>query len=347
MGVAYRSAFEGVAHADCGLAEGHISTATDRTTMHSPGGLGLAGAGMELWAGVALLGLLGFVLGFALNHGSICTVIATRELVSEKRPARFIALLECAVWAALVYAILETSPTMQRGWSPLGYLVPAAIFLGIGTYVNGACVFGSVGHFGNGDIDVGFAFLGIFAAFYIDSLFGLLPGQPRTSATLPVGPGLVTITLLAIVAVRLGLSRRSEGNFWRLTLSMAAIGISFTILAVFAPGFSIAASVGSIVSIPLAGVAIVACMFGGSVVSSRLMKHRFILKWPTIKTIVRRTLGGILMGVGALLIPGGNDTLLMIGFPMGAWQAALAYALFVATVAALIAKFGSMARAWS
>ena len=53
------------------------------------------------------------------------------------------------------------------------------------------------------------------------------------------------------------------------------------------------------------------------------------------------------MGVGALLIPGGNDTLLMIGFPMGAWQAALAYVLFVATVAAIVAKFGSMAKAWS
>ena len=71
---------------------------------------------MEIWAGIALLGVLGLVLGFALNHGSICTVIATRELVSEKRPARSIALVECAVWAALVYAILEASPTMQQGW---------------------------------------------------------------------------------------------------------------------------------------------------------------------------------------------------------------------------------------
>ena len=43
-----------------------------------------------------------------------------------------------------------------------------------------------------------------------------------------------------------------------------------------------------------------------------------MLKWPTIKGIVRRTLGGILMGWGALLIPGGNDTPLTIGFPMGA-----------------------------
>jgi uncharacterized protein len=310
-------------------------------------GLGLGDAGMEIWAGMPLLALLGFVLGFALNHGSICTVIATRELVSEKRPARFIALVECAVWAALVYAILETSPTMQRGWSPLGYLVPAAMLFGIGSYVNGACVFGSVGHFGNGDIDFGFAFLGIFAVFYIDSLFGLLPDQPPISASLPLGPVLLAIALLAILALRLGLSLRSESNFGRLTLSMGAIGITFTILAVFAPGFSITASVGSIVSIPVAGVAISVCMFGGSLVSARFMKRRFMLKWPTIKTIIRRTLGGILMGLGALLIPGGNDTLLMIGFPLGAWQAALAYVLFVATVAALIAKFGLMARSWS
>src|SRR3989337_4281482 len=97
-------------------------------------GSGLADSSMEPWAALALLGVLGFVLGFALNHGSICTVIATRELVSEKRPARFIALVECAVWAALVYAILAMSPTMQQGWSPLGYLVPAAMLLGVGTY---------------------------------------------------------------------------------------------------------------------------------------------------------------------------------------------------------------------
>ena len=308
---------------------------------------GLADASKETWAGVALLGALGFVLGFALNHGSICTVIATRELVSEKRPAQFIALVECAVWAALVYAMLETSPMMQQGWSPLGYLVPAAMLFGLGTYVNGACVFGSVGHFGNGEIDFGFAFLGIFAVVYVESLFGLLPAQPPISASLPLGQMLLALALLAILALRLGVSLRSESNFRRLTLSMGAIGITFTILAVLAPGFSITASVGSIVSIPVAGAVISVCMFGGSLVSARLMKRQFMLKWPTLKTIVMRTLGGILMGLGALLIPGGNDTMLMIGFPMGAWQAALAYVLFVATLAVLIAKCGSMAKSWS
>lgn len=310
-------------------------------------GPGLAAARMENWVGMVLLGVLGFVLGFALNHGSICTVIATRELVSEKRPARFIALVECAVWAALVYAILETPPFMHQGWSPLGYLIPAAMLFGLGTYVNGACVFGSVGHFGNGEIDFGFAFLGIFAVVYVESLLGLIPNQPPISASLPLGPGLLALGLLAILALRLGLSFRSESNILRLTLSMGATGIAFTNLAVFAPGFSVTASVGSIVSIPVAGAVILGCMFGGSLVSARFLNRRFMLKWPTIGAIVRRVLGGMLMGIGALLIPGGNDTLLMIGFPMGAWQAALAYVLFVATLAVLIAKFGSMARSWS
>ena len=95
-------------------------------------GSSLAEASAETWTGIAVLGVLGFVLGFALNYGSICTVIATRELVSERKPAQFIALAECAVWATLVYAILETSPTMQQGWSPLGYLIPAAMLFGVG-----------------------------------------------------------------------------------------------------------------------------------------------------------------------------------------------------------------------
>ena len=127
------------------------------------------------------------------------------------------------------------------------------MLFGVGTYVNGACVFGSVGHFGNGDIDFGFTFLGIAAVFYIEPLFGLLPDQPPISASLPLGPVLLAIALLAILALRLGVSRKSESNFRRLTLSMGAIGITFTILAVFAPRFSITTSVGSIVSIPVAG----------------------------------------------------------------------------------------------
>jgi hypothetical protein len=307
----------------------------------------LAQAGMDTGAGMALLGALAFVLGFAINRGSICTVIATRELVSERRPARSIALVECAVWAALVYAILDTSATMQPGWSPLADLVPGALLFGVGTYVNGACVFGSVGHFGNGEIGFGFTFLAIAAVSAIEPLLALRPDLPPSSAPVPVGAALLALALLALLALRLRVSRGSEPDFGRLTLAMGAVGITFTVLAVLAPRISITTSIGSIVSIPVAGAVTSVCLFGGSLVSARLGRRRIALRWPTMKGIGRRTLGGLLMGAGALLIPGGNDTLLMIGFPMAAWQAVLAYVLLAASLAALIATFGSSARSWS
>jgi hypothetical protein len=318
-----------------------METLTDIAT------LGVTSAFADAWTGIGLIGAMGFVLGFALNHGSICTVIATRELIVERNPARSIALVEAAVWASLVYAILRTTPTMEQGWLPVVYLVPAAILFSIGTYVNTACVFGSVGHFGNGEIDFGFVFLGIGAVFYLEYIFELLPAQPPISAFLPLGILPIAVGLAAITALRIVASLRSQSNAWRLTLSIAALGITYTVLAVVAPSFSITASVGSLISVPVAISAISVSMIAGSLLSSRILKGKFMVKWPTMKAVGRRTLGGMLMGLGALLIPGGNDTLLLIGLPMGAWQALLAYALFVATLAFLIAMFGSTTRSWS
>ncbi len=74
-------------------------------------GLRLAEASTEDLGGHRFARGFGLFLGYALNHGSICTAIATTELILEKRPARFIACSagKCAVWAALVCAIFETS----------------------------------------------------------------------------------------------------------------------------------------------------------------------------------------------------------------------------------------------
>lgn len=309
--------------------------------------LSVSGGTAETWQGMALLGVLGFALGFALNSGSVCTVIATRELISDRRPARSIALVECAVWAALVYTILDASPKMDQGWTEFSWLVPAVALFGLGTYLNGACVFGSVGHFGNGEINFGFVFIGIAAVFYIESVLELLPDRPAISGAVPAGPASLLIGLFLLSAIRFAVSSRAEAGFRQLTMSMSVAGGAFTVLAVLAPGFAITASVGSIVSIPVASITIFFCMFAGSMASARIRDRWFALKWPTVGAVVRRTVAGILMGLGALLIPGGNDTLLLIGLPMGAWQAVLAYALFVATLAALIARFGSAAKSWT
>jgi hypothetical protein len=310
--------------------------------------LGGAGAkAFETWAGFSVIGTLSFVLGFAMNYGSICTFIATTELVSERRPARFLALAECAVWAAVGYIVLDTLPAMQSGWSPLLHMVGAAILFGVGVYVNGACIFGSVGRFGNGELEFGFTFLGILVILSLDAVLELRPDPMPISAAPPLALEALLVVLPAFLFLRLAVSFKSETNFRRLTLAMGTIGMTSATLSAFAPRFSITTSIGSMLSIPVTSSLIFVCMFAGSLVSARIRRHRFSLTWPTWRSVSRRIMGGILMGFGALLIPGGNDTLLLVGLPMGAWQAFLAYLLMVSALAALIAGFGSAAQSWS
>ncbi|MBE1205405.1 hypothetical protein [Aminobacter carboxidus] len=46
-------------------------------------------------------------------------------------------------------------------------------------------------------------------------------------------------------------------------------------------------------------------------------------------------------------LPGGNDTMLLLGLPAGAEDAVLAYLLFAVSIAILVRTIGSSAQAWS
>lgn len=299
------------------------------------------------WLGIVLIALLSFALGFSLNRGSICTVIATADLVARKRPARSIALLEAAVWAGLVYAVLSMSPFMPEGWLPLGYLVVGTVLFAVGSYVNGACVFGSVGLFGNGEIEFALVFVGIFIVKYIEPLTDLLPAQPPLSMPLQGGALPLVGILAALLLGRFFLTRPEEKGFRIVGVTMAAAGITFALLVTLTPLFSITASIETIVSVPVAGAVMIIGMSLGSLTSAVLRETRFKIKWPTWQGVIKHLAGGMLMGLGAVLIPGGNDTLLLVGLPGAAWQAFVSYALLVAVLAALIAAFGTRARAWT
>lgn len=304
--------------------------------------LNLTGIAETDLPGLALLGVLGFILGFAINKGSICTVLATADLVSMKRPARSIALLEAALWAGLVYAVLESSPHMSAGWLSLAYIVPGTVLFALGSYLNGACVFGSVGHFGNGHIEFALVFIGIFIVSFIEPFTHVLPDHPAISLPPPdtTWPFLVLLSLF--IGARFVLARRGKSNFGRLTLTMVVVGVAFTLLATFTPEFSITVSIMMAVSVPVAGAVTLVGLFLGSVMSGHIGKpHGFKIKWPAWQGVSRRFSGGLLMGMGAALMSGGNDTLLLVGLPGAAWQAFFSYALLVLLLAALIAVLGT------
>src|SRR5262249_23454018 len=74
------------------------------------------------------------------------------------------------------------------------------------------------------------------------------------------------------------------------SLPLGSALLAVALLAILALRLVVSLSAGAVISL---------CMFAGSFVSARIRMHRVMLEWPTISNILRRTLGGILMGLGA------------------------------------------------
>jgi len=300
---------------------------------------------LEIFALSFLLLSLAFSLGFALNRSSTCAVIAMTELLQERKPARFVAFFECTLWGALIYAAWQMASGPQAHWSALGYAATGGVLFGIGAFVNGACAFGSVGHLGNGDTQFGFTFLGMYAVSTVASFANLLPTVMTSSMSLQMAAPVTLLLLVGFALLRFVIQRNNAAAFLKMTCAMLAIGVAYATIVLLKPGWSIALSHAQ--SLPLASVAITVAMFAGSVGSRWLARGRTGIKWPSLRGALRRLAGGVLMGGGATLIPGGNDTLLLVGLPIGAQEAALAYLLFALSIAILVRTIGSPARAWS
>lgn len=280
---------------------------------------------------------LGFILGFSISRGIVCTYVATRELVANQQPARLIALIEGAAWAGLIYAVLGASPSLPNGWLPFGYLIAGAVLFALGTYINGACIFGSVAHLGGGNLEFALVFVGVFAISFLNRFAQLLPAHPPQSLALPAGGSVFFAVLLVLIGIRYLVTRPEQRNFLRLTMVMATTALTTTILAILLPRFSITTTIEHLLVVPLSGGAVAVGMYLGSLFAPRLHGQRFKLTAPSWTGAIRRLTGGLLIGVGAALIPGGNDTLLLIGLPAVALQALIAYTILIVALSALIA----------
>jgi toxin CptA len=83
--------------------------------------------------------------------------------------------------------------------------------------------------------------------------------------------------------------------------------------------------------------ALVLIFFGGAVLGA-ISAGGFEIRGASLGEISSRTMGGMLMGVGAAMIPGGNDALVLIGLPL---LQAPAFAAYAAMIAAIAVCFGT------
>jgi uncharacterized membrane protein YedE/YeeE len=269
------------------------------------------------------------IMGFANQRGGTCTVAAFEEVVFKGRFERLIALSEASLWAGTGLVLLNTAGSLAA--VPANYAagvgtMAGGVLFGLGAFVNGSCVFGSVARLGSGEL----SYLAMPFGFYLGGVAAVhLPNPTHLDERSPliVASAWLVAPALVLVLARLytharhmrQTTRASWKHVWSPRIATTIIGIAFVVTT----GAQQAWTYSDVLSDlahgvttglqrkVLLGVALlVGAILGG------VSAGRFKIRVPDLIGIVRHLAGGILMGAGALLIPGGNTTLALVGLPL-------------------------------
>ena len=309
------------------------------------------------------------LMGYAIQRGATCTVAAVDEVVSKRRFNRLSAMVEASIWVAGGLVLAETFHLlgqMPSGY-PLSYLtVVGGVLLGLGAYINRACVFGAIARFGSGE----WAYIATPVGIYVGSLIVAYGFSPPARATLPYGsPVLVVALWLALPfmafllwrLIRALLALLSEGSnepvfarlcsgfatrVWAPHAATTVIGITFFFMFLLVGAWDytgvLAALARGMSSSLLPKILLLVALFSGAALGGYTAgRFRSIRVSP--QQVLKCFAGGVLMGWGGLLVPGHNDGLILIGMPLlwpYAWVAFLTMCLSIG-VALLIERTAS------
>lgn len=287
-----------------------------------------------------------FILGVALARANSCTVASAQRLVFERRPDWLIGLGIAIGWAGLtmtIFAIALPEVVKLPAQFPLTWqLVAGGVLLGIGATVNQGCFLGSIARLGRGDLGYALTLLGIALAMALKVQWQpwfLSQNPMEGKVSLRPSGDLVAAGIIFLPIALFGLwhwLRRRRPT----VLALIVVGVAGGTVYACNPDWSYSAGLYRIVAngahpqtllaesgaiTVLAGVA-VSAMFG----------HSFDLHLPSPRTMLARLSGGMLMGSGALLVPGGNDTLMLWSIPGLTLYGLVAYGVMLATITALL-----------
>lgn len=310
--------------------------------------------------------LMGGVLGFAAHRAGLCTVKAVAEVVTTRRANFLWSFVKSSLWVMALSALAAAVP-LETGWRhwPLGGLsLAGGVLFGVGAGINGGCMFSTLSRLMDGNLNALATVLmwpvGILLALTLMS--GLREATPVTvpAGQLPlwlsVPVGLFVLreaVLLVRKLVQSGSLRRSIGApIYTLSAGAALVGganavlllawgpWSFTGTLLCALEASTVARCGTSQSVPL--LVLAAALLGMAL--SSWQRGSFQLQRLRVRDAMRHAGGGLLMGVGAMLIPGGNDGLILFGIPSLSPHAIPTYLGILAGVAIALTVMRLMGR---
>jgi uncharacterized membrane protein YedE/YeeE len=312
---------------------------------------------------VSLSLALAALLGFSVHRGSVCMVRSVAEVLSTGRAYMLLGFGKTIVWV-----LIATTPALWLGgvshpghaWAASLAALAGGFLFGVGAAINRGCAFSTLGRLGNGEVGAWFT-LGGFALGAISPVAALTrlgwPQPQPVSATYdpldPLPSALAMgLALWGVWEVARLWRTRPRGVSWRalalartyrLSTAAALIGIANGVLyALNGPWTYTAALHGDVIQLqsgdgrPLAlRLGLFFAVVTGAVVSA-WQRGTLRLDWRPSPSWLQDFAGGLLMGLGAAIAPGGNDVLVLQAIPQLSPHALPAYLAMTAGIAMVL-----------
>lgn len=285
----------------------------------------------------ALCLLAALLFGYASQKGGLCVVSAIADILERRSMRTFISFFKCSLWVCLVswplwwlFAGVHpafTFPLTLRS-------VIGGLTFGIGAAINGGCSFGAFTRLAAGDLSFVVSFVAMAIGIAMEhkiswsvDVANVMKGS--VIAHPGFGPfALYFVVVIACVREVALLARAGKGQ--EITEKAAVlVGICGAFLYAFHglwiyaldPGRLIEAG-GATREWDIASLS-AAVLVGAGICAVREGSFRLQASW---RAFPFRLTGGVLMGYGAALVPGGNGTLILEGIPALSPHAIPAYA---------------------
>lgn len=281
---------------------------------------------MPLAALVATISLIcAALMGYAIQRGATCTVAAVGEIIESGTTHRLVALMEAALWVAgglLIARQLGIVMRLPDGVAVSGRTVAGGALLGLGAWLNRACVFGAIARLGSGE----WAYLATPIGFYLGALtlpliIAMPMPKPVTEAEMLAHfPAWLCWLAIPFAFWRLtAMLGKSGRTIWSPHEATIVIGITFIVLLIFAGPWTYTELLADSARGMATDIGGRAVLFVGLLAGAWYggwSAGRFRSRRISAAEVGRCLGGGLLMGWGSLILPGGNDNLILVGMPL-------------------------------
>jgi uncharacterized membrane protein YedE/YeeE len=298
---------------------------------------------------IVLTTALMFLIGYASQRAGVCMVRAMREVIDKRRLHRLAGFALAASAAMVVMGLAEwlgANPFMTILGAPPGRLaVAGGVLFGLGSILAGNCAMGLLAGLTRGEL----WHIGAIAAMFVAALLLgpsmssavlMLPAHPPVPSPL-TGHVALALTLGGTVGVaaatylyrRLGWHRPKGG--WSPLIAMGVIGTASGLLFALDRQWVYTSRIAEIAygrSFALGALFGLAALIAG-MTAATIIGRTFRLRGGNARQWLCALPGGLLMGAGATLVPGGNDAMLFTGVPLLLPNLLAGYASFAATLA--------------